>query len=251
MNEIKRSILTLAAGTLVLVAPAALSAQELPDARTVLDRWAEAIGGEEAWLQHESLMVEGTMSMPAVGMEGPFRMYQSAPGRHASEMEIPGYGKVRTGFDGETAWNLDPMSGPRILDGDEARSEADAGQMHAELRRPEDIRDARLIERIEMNGEPCYAIEIVRQSGRQARECFHTETYLRVASTSTSETPAGTFETTTYFEAWQEVGNLLVPARQRMQMPGNEIIMVYDHVELDTVDPAVFELPAEIRALQD
>ena len=34
-------------------------------------------------------------------------------------MDLPGFGKVSTGFDGKTAWSIDPTAGPRLLEGDE------------------------------------------------------------------------------------------------------------------------------------
>ena len=88
MQQLKQWIggtmgLTAAVG--IMVAPAPLTAQadtasasasvtvDLPDARDVIDRYIEALGGRDAILSHSQQHAVGTLSVPAQGVSGTWK----------------------------------------------------------------------------------------------------------------------------------------------------------------------------------
>ena len=59
----------------------------------------------------------------------------------------------------------------------------------------------------------------------------------------------GTIEVTTVATDYRDFGGITLPAKVVQRMLGQEQQLVVDTVAYDQVDPSVFELPGEIRAL--
>jgi hypothetical protein len=59
----------------------------------------------------------------------------------------------------------------------------------------------------------------------------------------------GTIKVSVTFADYKKFGALLIPATVRRNMMGTEVLTTMSSVEFDTVDPAVFEPPAAIKAL--
>ena len=78
---------------------------------------------------------------------------------------------------------------------------------------------------------------------------YDVETGLQVGTIRTQESPMGAIEATTVVSDYQDFGGILAPTRTVQSMMGMEQIISVTTVEYDTVDPAVFELPDEIKAM--
>jgi len=98
-------------------APSATSAA-LPPAVTLMAKYSAAIGGP-AILKAHQITTKGGMMMAAAGINATFEMVQLAPNKMQMLTTIPGVGNIQLGYDGTTAWSMDPMQGPRILSGKE------------------------------------------------------------------------------------------------------------------------------------
>src|SRR5687768_6931219 len=129
MNVFVRRVgLAAAALSFVSVTAPTVSAQALPDAKDLIQKYNEAIGGG-AWKTHTSARMKGTLEVPAAGMRADIEaMNIFATKTFLMKTTIPGMGEMLAGFDGTTAWSKEPMSGARILtgvEGEQAAEEAD------------------------------------------------------------------------------------------------------------------------------
>ncbi|MDQ3995697.1 MAG: hypothetical protein M3303_01625, partial [Gemmatimonadota bacterium] len=91
----------------------------LPTGRAIIDRYVEAIGGRDAVLRHQSIRSVGTFEMPAAGVKGDLTVVQMAPNKMAMTIDLPGVGQMVSGYDGTVGWSINPMQGPRVLEGKE------------------------------------------------------------------------------------------------------------------------------------
>jgi hypothetical protein len=242
----RRALLSLLAVSLV---PAAAAAQELPPARQLVDRYIEAIGGREAILARTSTHTTGTFAMPAMGLTGDLEVYSADPGRQVTKVNISGIGEIRTGFDGEVAWSLNPMEGPRVFEGKELAQAKDEAAPESTLRDPALVESLETVEKTSMNGQDCYRVRVVWKSGRETFDCYSVETGLIVALQQKNESPMGAIDVTVLVNDYKDFGGLRLPTRLVQQMMGAEQVLTITSVSFDAVDPSVFELPAEIRAL--
>ncbi len=232
-----------------LAAPSAVSSQELPDGRELVDRYVELIGGREAAMSRPFIRSTGSFQMPAMGITGQLTAWQAQPGKNAVVVEIPGLGQIRSGYNGEVGWSLDPIQGPRLMEGAELAQTSEEASFASSIRDTSLVTAAETEEQTEMNGEACWRVKLTWKSGRETFDCYSVESGLMVGSVSSSESPMGTIQVTTLLDDYREFGGFRMPTRMTQQMMGQEQVMVIENVEFPAPDDSVFELPPEIQAL--
>jgi hypothetical protein len=226
------------------------TSSSLPAARTIIDRYVQAIGGRDAVLRHTSIRSVGSFEMPAAGVKGNLTVVQVAPNKMGMTIDLPGMGQMVTAYDGTVGWSINPMQGPRVLEGKElAQIREDAGPS-AMLRPADRIRSVETVERTTMNGQSCYKVKVTTLSGRETFDCYSTETGLLVGMTGTQDSPMGQVQVTTLFDDWKEFGGLKAATKVRLQMLGQEQVLTIDRVEFDRQDDLkALEMPEQVKPL--
>jgi hypothetical protein len=225
------------------------AAQDLPDASAVIARYQQALGGADVLAAHQSMHAVGELSMPAQGLTAAFETFSARPNRSAMRVAIAGFGEIRSGFTGDVAWSLNPMEGPRVMDGKERDQAAEESVFESTLRPPALIESAETIERTRIGGRACLKVRVVWKSGRETHDCYSEETGLLVGSLSRQETNMGVLESTTVYDDYRQFGGVLMPARISIQVMGMEQVITIRDVRFDEVGDDAFTPPAEIRAL--
>lgn len=246
LRGVRRALLPVLA---LAALPATMSAQQLPPAQQLLDRYIVAIGGRDAVLEHAASHTKGQFSMPAMGLTGELEVFSADPGRSLTRVNIPGIGEIRTGFDGEVGWSINPMEGPRVMQGGELAQLRDEAAPESTLRDPKLVASMETVEQTTMNGEECYKVKVVWRSGRETFDCYSTASGLIVGMLQKSESPMGVLDVTIHLSDYKPHGDVTLPTRIAQQMMGQEQIMTITSIDFGPVDAAVFELPAEIKAL--
>jgi len=106
----------------------------LPTADQIVEKYVQAIGGKAAIEKQTSRVSKGTFDLPAFGASGTAEIYEKAPNKNASIINIAGFGVVQEGYDGKTAWSQDPQSGLR----EKAGAELASAKLDAEFLKPQD-----------------------------------------------------------------------------------------------------------------
>lgn len=88
------------------------------------------MGGKAAFAKVVKLVFKGTIEFPAKNLSGTTAEYLKAPDHLLAVTEIPGYGTVRTVYDGSSAWTEDPKPGIKEI----------TGRALADMRRRADIK---------------------------------------------------------------------------------------------------------------
>src|SRR5213595_3035704 len=95
------------------------STVKLPTAQEVLDKYVKAIGGRDAMTKIKSWKSTGTVELAPMGVSGTVESISAAPGRSLTKMNLAGLGEFVEGFDGTTAWSVNPIQGNREKTGAE------------------------------------------------------------------------------------------------------------------------------------
>jgi hypothetical protein len=247
ISSVRRPAVTFA--LLVFASAGSLRAQELPAGEEVMARYRAAIGGEQAFASHQSIHTRGEFSMPAAGITAALEGFSAKPNRSAVSITIPGLGQIRTGYTGAVAWAMDPMEGPRLLQGAEARQLADAAVFESTLRPSSLLESATTVERTTIGGRACLKVKLVWKSGRESHDCFSEETGLLVATHEKLDTNMGLIDSVALYDDYREFGGVRMATRTTMQRMGMEQIITVSDVQFDSVPDSALEPPAEIRAL--
>jgi hypothetical protein len=222
--------------------------EKLPTAQEILDRYAQAIGGKAAFQKHKSQHASGTVSMPAQGMNGRMDVYAARPNKLLVKLALPGVGDLNTVFNGEVGWIQSQLTGAMIMEGkmlDQIAAQADFDQA---LRDPSDYKSIEVLGAESFNGEECYKIKLVHQTGFESTEYFSKKTGLQTGFTATQESPLGAVTATTIVSEYKKFGDLYLPSKVSQKAAGIETVMTIEKVEFDKVDPSVFNMTDEVKA---
>ena len=232
--------------------PATTSDSEnLPSAEEILQKFIKAIGGEAAYKEHESQHATGTVDLGAQQMSGSMEIFAARPNKLLMIIEMPGVGKITTGYNGEIGWMNNPLTGPMILP--EATLEQIATQADFDhvLRRPADFKSLEVLGIEEFNGEPCYKLKLVHRTGFESTEFYSVKTGLQTGFIATQPSPLGEVNVTTTITDYKKFEDMLMPSRIVQKIAGMEQVMTIEKMEFDTVPPSKFELPPEVKTLAE
>ena len=106
MRYLRYSLLALAAAARAL-------AQTSVD--QILEKYAQALGGQAAYEKVTTRAMKGTVEMPDDNVTGTALVVAKAPDSFRLTMDIPGYGVVETVVDGGNGWEKNPDSGMHAM----------------------------------------------------------------------------------------------------------------------------------------
>lgn len=235
-------------------APAATPAQvALPEAAEILAKSVVAIGGRDAWEKIKSLEIKGTMAMPAAGIKGPMVSKIASPNKMSTVIELAGVGTIRQGFDGTTAWSMDPISGPRLLEGKELET------MQREADFLKDVDPAKRWDSVKTVGEgdfggfDCWKLEATKD-GVVSTHWYEKSTGLPRGFTAEIDTQLGRIPVTSVMTSYKEFtgegfGSVQFPVATETTQMNQKMLSTVESIVFDAVPADAFTLPKEIVAL--
>ena len=245
-----RRIAKVGLATVLVLAPAAAFAQlTLPDARAVLKRYGEAVGAAKL-VAAPGYHLKGTYEIPSAGLNGTFESFTNKAGRTANVINITSIGTILAGSDSVFAWTLDPIQGPRILEGKEFLQHREQEDVRAMGREPSFVLEAKSVVRTVLEGETCIKLELKWKSGRTSTECFSEKTGLLVQVESVETTSMGDVPVTRIYAEYKTFSGVTVPTKVIERTQGLEAIQHITDVVLEAIDDAKLAVPAQIQALR-
>ena len=220
----------------------------LPKANEIFTRGIAAIGGEAAIRKHTSMVTKGTLSMTAAGMSGKLEIISLAPNKILSIMEFPGVGKITQGFDGTVGWSMNPMQGPSLIEGPMLEELKKSSDMYKDLDPSKIWTKAETKGAVNFGGVPCYEIAVTGGPGDGALY-YDIQTGLTRGMMLTVESPMGKMPSTTMMSDYKEFDGVKIATRTDIEMMNMKQVLVVDSVDYKSIDPAIFNLPPEIKAL--
>ena len=226
------------------------AADDLPKAETILDHYIEVTGGKAAYSKLHSETSTGTMEFAAMGIKGSMVSYHAEPDLSLVEMSIDGMGKILEGSNGQVAWSLNSMQGPRLKEGTE-KSEA---LLHSQFNG--DLRWRDLYTKVEtqgmesVDGKDCYKVVLTPKSGNPITKWFEKDSGLLLKMRVKANSPMGEIESDSTVSDYRKEGDILVPHKVVQHAATLEINTTIQSVKYNADIPKdKFELPNEIKAL--
>jgi hypothetical protein len=222
----------------------------LPPAQKIIDRHIEAVGGKEALKSHSSVNLKGAITIPANGMSGTIEVFAARPNKMLAKTTLAGIGDIMEGYDGTVAWSISPMTGPMLATGEELAQKSFDANFDGALGIASRYDAMKTVEKTTFQGRPVYKIALTRKiGGTDDIEFYDVETGLKAGGMMERKNPMGTISVTSSVSDYKKFGNLLQPTVMKQSTSGVEIVTTFTTIDYDKVDPSVFELPAQIKAL--
>ena len=225
-------------------------AQDLPKADEVLGKYIKAVGkytkdGKPAELK--SRVTKGTFLIQDFGMEAAMESYLVPPESY-SKIEFEGFGSVERGVKGDVAWEINPMTGPRILESwEKAAALRDAAGFVEFENWKKDFTKAETAGEGAAGDTACYKIVMTPQEGPPMTCYFDKESGLLLKTEVEIEGSA--IEST--MSDYKETDGIKMP--HKVATKGGEFSM---EITIESVEHNVdvpkdrFDLPDEIKDLQ-
>jgi len=226
----------------------------LPSAKEIVERYGKALGGREAIMRHTSVTMRGTTDVQAPSGTATLALvfYDAAPYRRLEKVTLPnGAGDVLNGFDGETAWSLDPRSGPAVYSGNERESMKRDADFYYDLNELSWFKSMETAGIETFEGRPCYRLNGINNWDKRNDHFYDRETSLLAGYEFESELGL----THEVFSDYKKFDGVLVPTKQVVKVkPKSGDWTVYqtlhfDSITFNDVDPSVFTPPQSVRDL--
>jgi len=182
------------------------TAQALPSAASILDRYVEVTGGKAAYTGLTTQIFTGKITIPAANESGSFTRYLVAPDKEYEVMDTEHLGRIEGGGSDGIVWAKDQIQGPRLKSGEEQEEE----HRNAYLRAPLDWRKlytkAITTGSDEVEGEACYEVVLTPKNGHPETRCYSRGTGLLLRMSRTYIAALGEFKSEELYSDYQAFG---------------------------------------------
>jgi hypothetical protein len=221
----------------------------LPTAQSIVARSVDALGGRSAIERLPARWERSRVEIPAQGLNISMDMFFSG-NRVVSVAEMPGVGLIRSGFDGEVGWTVNPALGPQLLDGNQLQQARQSADPLSVLHPDRYVASMQTVEETDFGGARCYRVRVTTPWGETYDELFNKDTGLPQGSVRRQASPQGELEITAHITEYRTVAGVRMPREIRAEMMGMQIINRVDSTDVRGIPDSVFALPAEVRALR-
>ena len=227
----------------------AQSADRLPSAMEVLERYVDVTGGSAALLQHTSMTIHGRYQVPARQLDLESVFYTEG-GKSLQKIVLPNGTAYVSAYDGHTAWDVDPAGKVTLHAGDEVKSIARDADMYYHLHVMNYFRSMDVVDVQEFHARPCYHLKGMNNWGRTNEHFYDKETGLLLGYAFNTAWRGGKGDATETFDDYRDFGGVLMPVKTTLR-EGHDLsislVTRVTSVTYDDVDDSVFALPDAVK----
>ena len=229
---------------------AAASTGEPKTGADVMERSSAATGDNAARQKIKNRVMTGTLQLPAQNINGSLSLTMLAPNKSLMVTDIPGIGKIERGTDGQTMWERNPMTGLRIIEGDE-KEQSMRQTLENEGDWKKQFTKADLAGTADVDGKKAYKVITTDKNGGTATFYCDAQTYLPLKMEMNFKSQMGEMDVVAKMDEWKDVDGLKLPTKMTQEMMGMQQIIKFDNIEQNTqVDEKQFDLPDDVKQLK-
>lgn len=220
-------------------------AESLPSAEEILDKYVKALGGREAIEKTTSRAAKGSFEIEALNMTGTFESYQKAPNKFANLFTIPGVGGGGQVFDGDKAWDSNPMTGLRELGGEELATMKREADFYQPLNFKKHYPKLEVKGKETVGNSQTYLLIATPAEGSPEKLYFDATTGLLVRQDAERETGQGKMAIEIYLDDYKDVGGVKVPHTMKQVTSMFAMTLKFTDVKTNVeIDDAKFNKPS-------
>ncbi len=223
--------------------------ESLPSAKELFAAHVEARGGQGALSAVESLTTQGEWEIEGIGLKGKTVSWYHSPKLYLSESDIPGMGTSRQGFDGSTAWIMNPAVGNLRLSGKIGQSIETLADWAPVLRFEEDLRDVMVTGKCVLEGRECYVVEGLDSLDYRQQYFFDAETSFLVGQRGSMMSLGGETQALQSLREYREFDGVWFATEVVVDFPDQAMKQVARILEVsyDSLKTDQFDIPEEVQ----
>jgi len=179
-----------------------------------------------------------------MGVKGTVEVYSAAPDKSYQLANLVGIGILTEGYDGKTAWSVNPMQGNRVKSGQELLQAKISSNFYRE------INIEKLYSKIEVRGvekvgdKDAYVLVATADGIPPDTFYFDKASGLLLRTDSTAIAPEGSSPLKSFYEDYRDVDGIKVPFKLRTVLPQYELIVTFTELKNNVpIDDAKFTKP--------
>ena len=196
-------------------------------AKTVVQAYIDALGGEKALNEVKELKTVATMSMH--GMEAETVTLKKKPFKMKTEINTMGMTVTSVVFDGQKAKSSAMMSEPQIIEGEEAEQFKDGAVIFSELKMFENLDNLELISVEDLDGKQAYKMNVTLPDDMSTIVYFDVQTGFKLREVVV--TPQGT--ATVSYEDYTDFDGIKFPLTVKQVFGPQSFDMKYVLIEIN------------------
>lgn len=231
-------------------AVAGQSEAPLPKAESLLDAFVEKAGGPAVYEKIANRRTKADLKMSIMPFPGEVTSTVTKAGPFRVVVETKAVGRIEYGSDGRVVWEINPVTGPRILAGSEAQRYRLLYSLDPLMRWRE------VYKKVECTGSATVADRLAFKVLAVSRDDYPVTYYFDQASGLLAkieypmETLAGPGLQQVFLSDYRTVEGALFPYLQVRKEAGREMTLTFSSVEFNVDVPAdLLTLPEAIRTL--
>ena len=222
----------------------ALVTDSLPSLDTVLQKYADAIGGKDALEKLTTRVIKGKVDLAGVSRGGKMESFMMAPNKSLTVLDMQPMGVTKQGFDGRTGWYFSKTGGMRSLKGPELAAVTVDADFYRDLKIKELYGTTKLVGKTKSGFRELYVVQAVPRGGSAEYFYFDVQTGLLFRRDTTRQTSAGTVRAEIYYGDWREVDGIRLPFNITQSMGKMNLEFTVEEVKHNVpLEEAVFRRP--------
>ena len=215
----------------------------LPTIDEILQKNIDAIGGRAAMTKITTVTARGTISVPDAGVDGTIQLFQKAPDKALTIVDLGGM-QQREGVDGVIGWSNDPQNGLREKTGVEL-AVAKRGAVFARELRMKELYPKMVVKgREKLGTSEAYVVEATPTEGSPDTLYYDVTSGLVVRQLVTRQSAIGPLEVDIALEDYRAVDGVKRPFRIRQVTTQFTAVVQLTEVTHNTpIDDSMFRKP--------
>lgn len=245
-KQTRQSSKAKAAVTKIIVPNVAQSSTALPSAVDIFERYQKAIGAPDVLRKIKSRVSRGTFGLTVAGITAPLEFFEKAPNKTLTVIELPGMGTILQSYNGTVAFEQQPQSGLRELNGKELAKVQRGADFYDDLNLKLQYTKLTVTGIETVNNSQAYRIEAATPEGDVETLYFDKQSALLVRKDQASVNAQGVFPVQIYIEDYREVDGIKIPFTSRFSNPsiGNVIIKLTEVKHNVAIEDSKFDKPS-------
>ena len=218
------------------------SAASLPSADKIIEKYLQAMGGEDAVARISTRVQKGTLTVGTA--QFPVEVLTKRPANQVTTVRFPS-GESVTGFNAQVGWLSTPGHGFREM----SSTEVDASQMDAYPQFAIDMRkifrELRAQQQEKVDDRPTYVVWGIREKSPPVQLYFDQESGLLVRLLRYVDTPLGLNPAQIDYADYRQEGGVRTPFRWAVTRPGGGFTIQIEQMQQNVpIDDRKFAKPA-------
>ena len=211
----------------------------------VLDRYKQALGGEEAIQKVQSMTLHGEMERTGMAGKATF-VYRAKPFKTLFKVTRPDGTETISGFNGNVSWTITSKGAEIDKQTPLGAIRRDADLQYA-LHQPDYFSKLELAGVTDFEGHRCYWLHGTTNWGKDNNQFYDVETGLLVGYRFEDDASKATW--IVRFDDYKNFGGPLMATRNTSRSGDYSQTLIYESVSYEPLADSIFDLPPAVKAL--